>query len=204
MSSIEYFYSAHSSYTYLGSAEFQRVAKAAGRIIEHRPMDLNRVLAAAGSTPFTDRTPAFRGYFFQRELQRWSQYRKAPITGRPTHHENDTTLANCLIIAATDNGNPDELSHAMLSAHWCDDADLADEATVARLAEATGHDAAALIAAAREPGPLERYAANTQDAIERSLFGAPTYVVDGDIFYGQDRLIMVEQALKEPFATGWS
>ncbi len=50
----------------------------------------------------------------------------------------------------------------------------------------------------------QAYGANTQEAIDRSLFGSPTYVVDGDVFYGQDRLEMMERALKRPYSREWS
>ena len=68
MSHIEYFYSAHSAFAYLGSARLTVIARAAGRRIVHRPVDLNRVLEAAGSAPFSKRTPAQRAYFFGTEI----------------------------------------------------------------------------------------------------------------------------------------
>ena len=96
--------------------------------------------------------------------------------------------------------NVDALAHALLRAHWRDDADLADPETLARLAAGLDFDAPALLEAARSPAVLEQYEANTQEAIARSVFGSPTYFVDGDMFYGQDRLEMVERALHRPFA----
>jgi len=63
MSEIEYFYSAHSAFAYLGSARFMAIAKAAGRIIMHRPNDLRRVVPASGSTRFSERSKGHYAYF---------------------------------------------------------------------------------------------------------------------------------------------
>ncbi len=109
------------------------------------------------------------------------------------------TLANCPIIAA----GADTLAHAMLQAHLRDDADLEDEGTLTHLIRGAGLDAEALINAARSANVLASYEANTREAIERSVFGSPTYFVDGDMFYGQDRLEMAERALRQPFAGRW-
>lgn len=79
MPDIEYFYSAHSAYAYLGSARFLEIAKAADRNIVHRPVDLNEVVPAAGSTSFRERSDSHRQYFFSREIQRWSEERGAPV-----------------------------------------------------------------------------------------------------------------------------
>lgn len=199
---IEYFYSAHSAYAYLGSARLMRIAEAAGRTIQHRPMDLRRVVAAARGPNFKGYSAAHMAYFFGREIDRWAEYRGAPVIGhRPTHHDNEIASCNGLLIAAlTQGANVDQLTHALLEAHWRHDADLADDATLIRLADGQGFDGAALLAAARTPEVAAVYAANTEEAIRRSIFGAPTYFVDGDMFYGQDRLEMLERALSRPFA----
>ncbi len=181
------------------------VAAAAGRQILHKPIDLNRAIAAAGSTAFRERNAAYRAYFFGREIQRWSEARNAPVMdGRPTHHDKDMTLPNCFLIAGIAPGQTiDRLAHALLEAHRRDDADLTDEATLSALARTVGLDPAPLLAAATAPEIRAAYEANTAEAIARSVFGSPTYFVDGDMFYGQDRLEMVERALHRPYAGTW-
>jgi 2-hydroxychromene-2-carboxylate isomerase len=201
MPTIGYFYAAHSAYAYLGSAKLMEVAKQAGATIVHRPMDLRKVVPAAGSTPTGERTKAHRAYFFGREIKRWSEERNAPVMdGMPTFHQNDITLPNCYLIAADEAGhNIDQLAHAFLEAHWRDNADLADASTLVRLAKGIGLDGEALLAAAGNAGIAAKYAEYTQEAIDRSVFGSPTYFVDGDMFYGQDRLELVAKALKKPY-----
>jgi 2-hydroxychromene-2-carboxylate isomerase len=204
MPTIEYFYSAHSSYAYIGSATFALIAARSGRTVVHRPVDLNAVVEAVGSVPFKDRTAGFRNYFFKRELMRWSEFREAPIFGRPQYHHHDTTLANCMIIAGAQGGlDVQALAHGMLEGHWRHDADLADRATLSDISTRAGYDSATLLGAAITPAALDEYRANTATAIERSMFGSPTYFVDGDMFYGQDHLEMVERALERPFAGSW-
>jgi hypothetical protein len=94
------------------------IAAAAGRRIVHRPVDLNRVIAAVGSTAFLERTPAHRNYFFVREMDRWAEIRGAPVmVGRPTHHDKDMTLPNCFLIAGIAAGlDIDRLTHVLLVA----------------------------------------------------------------------------------------
>lgn len=205
MAEIEYFYSAHSAFAYLGSARFMAIAKAAGRRIVHKPIDLNRVVEAAGSTPFRARSAQYRAYFFNREIERWAEHRDAPIFDGPlTHHHKDMTLPNCTLIAGLAQGHDiDRLAHALLEAHRRYDADLTDRDTLAGLARSVGLDAEPLLQAAATPEIRAVYEANTAEAIERSVFGSPTYFVDGDMFYGQDRLEMVERALRRPFAGTW-
>lgn len=202
MGSIEYFYAAHSAFAYLGSARFMDIAAAAGRPILHKPVDLHRVIEAAGVPAFRARSRAHRAYYFGREIERWSEQRDAPVMSiRPTYHGNDITLPNSLLIAAMTQGhNIDRLAHALLEAHWRDDADLADPPTLSRLAESVDLAPEPLLQAAATPEVASIYAANTAEAIERSVFGSPTYVVDGDMFYGQDRLELVERALRRPYA----
>ncbi|TMM55277.1 2-hydroxychromene-2-carboxylate isomerase [Sulfitobacter sabulilitoris] len=202
MKTIEYFYSAHSAYAYLGAWRLAGVATEAGARVVHRPFDFLPVLRAAGAPPFDARSQAHIDHFFGRELVRWAEYRGLPILRhRPTHHDNPLALANGLIIAAQDAGaDACALSRAILQAHWRDDADIADAGTLLPLAHVTCGDADALLRAATSGAVQARHAANTDKAIALNVFGSPTYIVDGDMFYGQDRLDLVARALARPFA----
>lgn len=205
MRQIEYFYSAHSAFAYLGSARLMQIAAAAGCRLLHRPYDLRRGVPAAGAAPFSQRSRAHVEYYFGREIERWSEQRAAPVCALlPTHHRNDPGLANRMLLAAIARDIVvDRLAHAMLEAHWRDDADLADRATLHRLGSLLGLPAEALLQEADAAGAIAAYAANTEEAIRRSVFGSPTYFVAGDMFYGQDRLEMVERALQRPYAGQW-
>jgi 2-hydroxychromene-2-carboxylate isomerase len=204
MQVIEYFYSAHSAYAYIGSRLLMDIASAAGRRIAHRPMDLCAVIAATGPGAHNSRTPQRRAYFSGREIERWAEARGLDILPWPTHHDNEIALSNGMLIAGVQLGiDIDALAHRFLEAHWRDDADLADAATLSALAGDVGLDGAPLLAAARSPDVVQVYEANTAEAIERSVFGSPTYFVDGDMFYGQDHLELVARALEKPFRGTW-
>lgn len=195
---IEYFYSAHSAYAYLGAGELERIANDAGWRIAHRPIDLLPVIKATSGDAFGSRSTMHTDYFFGRDMFRWAQWRALPmIRHRPTFHDNPLGLPNGMIIAA--GADAGKISRAILQAHWRDDADIADPATLRALAEGADLDGAALLAAADSPMIQDQHRANTQEAIARNIFGSPTYFVRGDMFYGQDRLDMVEHALTHPF-----
>jgi len=205
MADIEYFYSAHSAFAYLGSARFMEIARAGGHRIVHKPFDLAPAIEAGGAGSTRVRSMAHRDYYFGREIERWAEERNAPVvTGMPTYHYNDMALANGMLIAAVQQGaDADGLAHCLLEAHWKDDADLAERQTLAWLAQTVQIDPGPLLDAALTDGVQSVYKANTQEAVDRSVFGSPTYFVAGDMFYGQDRLEMVERALGKPYAGTW-
>lgn len=204
MAQITYVYSAHSAYAYLGSMELSRIAAAYGATIVHRPILLSPVLEQQGSHPFADRTQAHVDYFFGREIERWAEYRDvAIIKRRPTHHDADYSLASGMILALGESGPAvDDMAHRLLEAHWHDDIDLSDRRALARVAEAAGHDPQSLLDQAASSDVQAKLQANNDWAREKAIFGSPTYIVDGDPFYGQDHLHLVERAMKQPFAPG--
>lgn len=203
MKTIEYFYSAHSGYAYIGSRLFMDIAKQTGRKIDHRPMDLRAVIAAWPGS-HNGRTPQHRAYFSGREIQRWAEYRGVEIMARPTHHDNEIALSNGVLIAGLLQGlNIDALADRFLEGHWRADADLANPEDLLGLAEDVGVDATPLLAAARSPEVVAIHEKNTAEAIARSVFGSPTYFVDGDMFYGQDHLELVARACEQPFSGEW-
>jgi len=167
----------------------------------HKPFDLYVAMEAVDAKSFRDRNPALRSYMF-REIQRWSEYRGAPVMdGRPTYHDNDTALSNCMLVAGVMRGeNIDRLAHVLLEAHWRDDADLADRGTLLALGNSVGMDAEALLTEAETQEVRSQFQINTREAVERGVFGSPTYFVDGERYFGQDRLEIIEHALKHPFS----
>lgn len=202
MAQIDYYYSAHSAFAYLGSARLMAICDAQGATLVHRPIPLSAVVEAQGSLPFAARTQAHVDYFFGREIERWAEFRGVPILAqRPTHHDADYMLAAGMILALGDRGPAvDAMAHAILAAHWRDDADLSDRSTLRALAQEQGHDADGLLVRAGSEEIATRYQANRDRALRLGVMGSPTYVLGGDMFYGQDRLELLERALVKPFA----
>ena len=206
MPTIEYVYSAYSAFAYLGSKRLTEICDEFGARLVHRPVLLSPVVEAQGSLPFAARTQAHVDYFFGREIERWAELRAVPILSyRPTHHDADYAVATGLILALGQEGPAvNEMAHRLLEAHWRDDADLSDVDTLARIASDAGHDAKALLRIAQSEDIRAEIRANIDWAVTLNVFGSPTYIVDGDPFYGQDRLDLVERALTRPFApTTW-
>ena len=204
---IEYFYSAHSAFAYIGARRLNEICKVHDCTLVHRPINLSPVVEAVGGRPFAGRSQAHVDYYFGREIERWAEWRDVDIINfRPTFHDNPLDLSNGMLIAADmQKANVDTLSLAILQAHWKDDADIADPDTLAEIAHSVGIDGAPLLRAAFSDDVQAIHAANTKEAIERNVFGSPTYFVDGDMFYGQDHLELIEHTLTHPFRPySWS
>lgn len=199
---IEYIYSAHSAFAYLGSAKLAALCAQYDATLIHKPILLSPVVEAQGSLPFGARTQAHVDYFFGREIERWAEHREVPVINRrPAYHDADYSLASGMIIALGDRGAAvDAMAHRILEAHWRDDADLSNPVTLAELATGLGHNAQSLIAQAASNVCQDQLRANSDWARGQDVFGSPTYIVDGDPFYGQDRLELVARALETPFA----
>ncbi|MEM7270836.1 MAG: 2-hydroxychromene-2-carboxylate isomerase [Pseudomonadota bacterium] len=198
---VEYYYSAHSAFAYLGSTRLTEICAANGATLIHKPVLLTPVVEAQGSQPFRARTQAHVDYFFGREIERWAEYRGVEVIPfRPTYHDADYSLASGMIISLGDSGaETDRMAHRLLEAHWRDDADLSDRATLTEIATDLSHDAGALLAKAESEPVQQKLQDNSAEAKAKAIFGSPTYIVDGDPFYGQDRLELVERALTQPF-----
>lgn len=202
VATIYYYYSVRSAYAYFGSNRIAVLAKRFGRTLRHRPVDLSRVVPAAGSLPFSKRSPTLRAYQFGRELERWSEWLDLPVIIEPKHHYGDRNLASGLVLVAQEHGcDVDALSDAILTALWRDDRDIADRDVLSQIAASIGIDAAPLLELALAPETMAEFAASTDEAIRIGVLGSPTYVVDGELFYGQDRLMFVERHLERPFGT---
>jgi len=207
---IDYFYSVRSSFTYLGAARLNALAKRHGATIMHRPMDLGAVVAAhneiegqkpgersyAGARVY-EKSP-MRERYTRLEYRRWSEHLGIPINVDPSRHYGTRELPSGAVIVAQRRGlDADGLSHAILQALWRDDRDIADPAVIIAIADEVGLacDGPTLVAEAMAPAAQAELAANTALALEQGVFGSPTYVFDGEPFFGQDRLDFVDRAI---------
>lgn len=198
---IEYFYSIRSSFTYLGAQRLYELAAKSGRRVVHRPSLLSIVVPAAGGVPFEQRSKAW-WRMQETDMERWGDYLGIPIIADPVHHYGTMELPSGLVVAAQDlvqagqPGDVDRLSFEILAALWRDDRDISDPVVTDPLCADCGFDPAELRERALNPATQEIVKANSEEMVERGYVGAPTYVVDGEAFYGQDRLLFVERALQ--------
>ncbi len=193
---VDYYFSPMSPWTHFGHARFRAMTKAAGATVHVKPVDFGRVFPVSGGLALKDR-PLQRRLYRMAELQRWRDHLEIPIQLEPRFFPAPTELASKLIIAAAPAGAEKQLdlAGACLKACWQEDRNIGDPATVQAIATEVGLDGAALLAAANGADAKATYDALTGEAIALNVFGAPTYVIDGEIFWGQDRLDFVERKL---------
>ena len=186
MARIDYYFSVLSPFSYLAGLGLEEIAARRGASIAYRPMDIMKLFAETGGIPMPKRHPSRIAYRSQ-ELRRISARRAMPFNLQPAHWPTDPVPASCAVIAVADaGGDAGALAHAFLRAVWAEERDIGEAAVVAAILGEGGHDAAALAPAMA--GAEATYNANTEAAIAAGVFGAPFYVVDGEVFWGQDRL----------------
>ena len=193
---IDYYFSPPSPWTYLGHARFSDMVRRAGASIRLLPADFGKVFAVSGGLPLGQRAPQRQAYRLV-ELARFSQHLHVPMNLKPRFFPVAGDDAARLIIAVDQHDGVEaamRLSGAIFEAVWRDERNIADAAVLAELLSEQGLSAQRQ-QQADSAEVTQRYAANTQQAIDKSVFGAPTYVVDGEIFWGQDRLDFVERKL---------
>jgi 2-hydroxychromene-2-carboxylate isomerase len=199
--SISFFYSVRSVYAYFAARRIADLARIHGRRLEHCPIDLSQVVPAFGSQPFAERSPRARALQFKLEVRRWSEYLDMPVLLDPIHHHGDRLSPSALILAAQAMGaNTDRLAAALLTALWRDDLDIAAPEVQSDLARACGIEPRPLLERAAAPDMAEAFQRSTDRAIALGVPGSPSFLVDGELFYGQDRLMFVERQLVKPFS----
>ena len=200
---IEYFYSTRSSFTYLGHAEIVALALKHGRRLRHRPVLLSIVVPGTGGIPFQERHPARLRQAWE-DLQRWAKLRGIPIQPEdPKHHYGTLELSSGLVVAAQNDPGVeqaalDALAFEILAALWRDDRDISDPGVLTELCATAGlaDRTESLLGRALDEAVQAEVLANSAEAVERGIIGAPTYVVDGESFFGQDSLGFVARKLE--------
>ncbi len=194
---IDYYVSLNSPWTHLGAARLETMAARHGASMRIFPVDFGSIFPASGGLPLPKRAPQRQAYRLM-ELERWRQHLGIPIHIRPKFFPaNEALAAQCVIAARETVGDAPAiaLAHRVLKALWEEEQDTGDPSTLARLIAEIGLDTSALTKLGAEERWAERRARDTQDALARRVFGAPSYVIGDEIFWGQDRLEFVERRL---------
>ena len=193
---IDYYFTASSPWTYFGHERFVAIARRHGATVNVKPVDLGRVFPVSGGLPLKQRAPQRQAYRMF-ELRRWSDFLGVPINTQPKFFPVSGDLAARWILAATeqDAGIGLKLAGAYMRAVFAEERNIVDAETVAAIAGEQHLAAAKFGARADSPEIAARYEALTQEAIERQVFGAPTYVYRDEPFWGQDRLDFLDRAL---------
>ena len=193
---IEYYFAPQSPWTYLGHQRLQDIAAAAGATIEVLPADFGRIFPASGGLPLPKRAPQRQAYRLV-ELARFSQHLGLALNVHPKHFPVPADDAARLIVAVQQQDGDAAalaLAGAVMRAVWVQERDIADVATLAALLAEAGLPADRL-ARSRSDATQQAYDVNTERALALGVFGAPTYALDGELFWGQDRLDFLQRRL---------
>lgn len=194
---VDYYLAPQSPWTYLGHARFVAIAAAAGATVRVLPVDLGKVFPVSGGLPLGQRAAQRQAYRLV-ELQRFAQHLQLPLNLKPKYFPVPGDDAARLILAVEQADGVDQalrVAGAVLSAVWVQERNIADPAVLAQLLQELALPAERL-AESRDSAVQQRYEAATQQAIDAGVFGAPSYCVAGEIFWGQDRLDFLERRLQ--------
>ena len=192
---IDYYFTCISPFSYLGHQAIIEVAAKHGAALNYRPVALAGLWAESGAVPLGQR-PVVRQQYRLVELQRVAAFRGLPITPKPAHFPVDPTLADHTVIAIVEaGGDPGAYVGAVFRAIWAEEKNISEEDVLADLLTANGFDADAILETAKSEAVAAIREKNTGDAVIAGAVGAPAYVVDGEAFWGQDRVELVDHML---------
>jgi 2-hydroxychromene-2-carboxylate isomerase len=190
---IDYYVWLSSDWAYLGGVRFTQIATRHGLRIHHIPMRMQDVYAGSGGLLLAERSWQRQSYRI-RELKRWSARLGIKVNIEPRYFPADIDLASCMVIAAQRRGfEVAGLVNSIMAAIWAEDRDPADPEVLKALARKLQWDGADLLEAAAMQDIRAEYHGNTQRALAAGVFGSPFYAYAGELFWGQDRLDMLEE-----------
>lgn len=194
---VDYYLSPVSPFTYLGHERFRHICRQNGAQINLRVIDLGKVFPASGGLALKDRSPQRRAYRLM-ELARWRDHFGIPLNLEPKHFPVPAEAAATLLLAIQDRHGIEtalDVAGDCLRAMWAEERDISSRATLQDILGSHALESEALLALAASAEVIARYVMQSQEAIARGVFGAPTYGVGDELFWGQDRLDFVERAL---------
>ncbi|WP_163574100.1 2-hydroxychromene-2-carboxylate isomerase [Halomonas faecis] len=192
---VRYYYTHVSPWSYLGHARLGEIAARHGANVDYVPITLSAIFPKTGGVPLPQRSPERQAYRLV-ELRRWAPRLGVPLNAEPRHFPTDDRPAARLALTAKAHGHDiAALSLALMRACWAEERDIAAPGTLIEIATACGLDGQRLFEEAEGDAGQQRLDDACQAALDDGCFGAPWYVVDGEPFWGQDRLDMVEEAL---------
>jgi 2-hydroxychromene-2-carboxylate isomerase len=193
---IDYYFSVTSPWAYIGYALFRDVASTYNCEVNHKPVVLAELFSETGGLPLARRHPVRQRYRML-ELQRWRDKRSLNFHLQPAYSPFNGRLADGVVIAALKAGHdPDPFLRRAFCGVFEQQLDLADPATLARLADGSGLPGERLVERAASDEVSAAYEQNRQDPLAADVFGSPVYVLDGEVFWGQDRIELLADALK--------
>ncbi len=194
---VDYFMTPVSPFVYLGQARFREICAKHKAKINLHVMDLGKVFPVSGGLALKDRPPQRRAYRMM-ELKRWRDFLDVPLILEPKHFPVPAEPAATLILAVLErHGTASALDIAgdCGRAIWAEERNISEPETLSAIVSTHNLDVDALLAHARSAEVAARYVQHSQEAIARNVFGAPTFIYEDELFWGQDRLDFLDRAL---------
>ena len=191
MKRVDFFFDLSSPYSYLAATQVEALAARTGAEVAWRPMVLGAVFKSVGNE-MPARVP-HKARWMGNDLTRWAAHYGVPWR-MSSHFPLNAIKAMRLVLV--DDAKAGAVALAGFRAMWAEDRDITDEGELRRLAERGGLDPATALAAIETPAIKERLRANTDEAVARGAFGAPTFLVGDELFWRNDRLHFVEASLR--------
>jgi len=203
---IDYYVSLQSPWTYLGHERICQYASKAGATLSIWPVNFAEVFSETGGLPLPRRSLQRRNYRML-ELQRWREHLAIPLNLDPKYFPVNERLASLCVVGLREQADNSEqpspsvdsaavrFAGSVLEAVWKEEQDVSDESVLRRLLENAGADPEKVLTAASNGEFDKSHGSDTRNAIELGVFGAPAYRVDGELFWGQDRLPFVASKL---------
>ena len=193
---IDYYFCLNSPWVYLAQLRLERIAADAGAGIRYYPIDLREMMIRLlGEEDAPERSESHRKYG-KREMRRWAEFYGLPLSEKPEYYPVSQRRAALLTIACDRMGlDTGKLAFAVPQAVWAQDRNINDWRELEAIADEAGLPGDILVPAAQDPTVEDEFLRNTEDALAKDVFGIPSYVVDGELFWGQDRLDWVERAV---------
>jgi 2-hydroxychromene-2-carboxylate isomerase len=194
---IEYYYGIPSPFAYLGSLKFQSIAKKYNAEIIEKPCDLvGGIFAKTGGVPIPQRSPQRQKYRLD-EIARWSKFLGIQINIKPKFFPpKDPHLPAKFTIAANLLGTKVVFGHELFKQLWSEEKDISDEKNIEIVSNSFKINFKELSDLAKSEKVSKIYLDNTEEAVKKNVFGAPTYIFNNELFWGQDRLEFLERTLK--------
>src|SRR4030081_3738543 len=192
---VDYYFSFQSPWAYIGHKPFRDVVSAYDLKVNHKPVVLVDLFSETGGLPLMKRHPVRQRYRMV-ELQRWRDKRGLKFHLQPANWPFNARLADGVVIAAVEAGrDPDPFLRRAFAAVWEDQLNLADPATLVKLADDSGLPGKQLVERSESDEISAAYEQNRQYVLVTDVFEAPVLVIKGKILWGQYRIALVADAL---------
>lgn len=196
MKEMDYYFTSLSPFAYLGQQKLHQLAEKYRVKIHYKPIQLGPVFGASGALPLGQR-PKSRQAYRLTELKRWSEFRQQPMNIQPTYFPVDPSLADrCIIALLQRDKEVSAFAGAVMRACWSQEQNIADEDVLTQLLLEHQLDAQDVLSLAKQESTLAQYQANTEEAVAKGVLGSPSYWLQEEQFWGQDRLELLEVALQ--------